>query len=186
MNKCVIAVSSIVLSAALAGIVFADPVASGPKVGQKVPGPFLPLHATGPDAGRKVCLYCKNGANPVAMIFAREVTPPLVALLKKIDAVTAARHEERMGSFVVFLNDSEQLPAALKQLAEKEGIRTTILSTDAPAGPPSYKIAAAADVTVILYTRHTVKANYSFRQGELTDKAVDAILADVAKILPAE
>ncbi len=49
---------------------------SGPQAGQKVPGPFKPLHATGPDAGQQVCLVCKNGANPVAMIFARNVSAP--------------------------------------------------------------------------------------------------------------
>ena len=139
---------------------------SGPQAGQKIPGPFKPLHATGPDAGQQVCLVCKNGANPVAMIFARNVSAPLTALIKKIDAATAAHQDAEMGSFVVFLNDDPSLPAALKGLADKEGIKQTVLATFAPAGPPSYHVAADAAVTVVLYTHHKVVANYAFREGE--------------------
>jgi hypothetical protein len=171
---------------ALAGIALAEPPKSGPQVGQKVPGPSRPLHATGPDAGEKVCLYCKNGPNPVAMIFAREATPDVVSLIKKIDAATVAHQDVKMGSFVVFLNDEEGLTAQLKQIAAKEKINETILSVDSPTGPPSYKVAKDADVTVVLYTHHTVRANHSFRKGELDAKAIAAVMADIAKILPGE
>ena len=120
------------------------------------------------------------------MIFAREASPAVTALVKKIDAATAAHQDERLGSFAVFLSDSKELPAALKSVVEKEGIKNTILAIDDPAGPESYKIAADADVTVLLYTHRTVKANHAFRKGELTATAADAVLADLAKILTDE
>ncbi len=41
-----------------------------------------------------------------------------------------------------------------------------------------------ADVTVVLYTNRTVKANYAFRKGELTEKDVTQIVADLSKIVP--
>ena len=91
-----------------------------------------------------------------------------------------------MGSFVVFLNDDPSLPATLKGLAEKEGVKQTVLATFAPAGPPAYHVAPDAAVTVVLYTHHKVVANYAFREGELTDKAIDAITADLPKILTQE
>lgn len=41
----------------LAGSVYADDaLKSGPQAGQNIPGAFNPLHANGPDAGKKVCL----------------------------------------------------------------------------------------------------------------------------------
>jgi hypothetical protein len=43
-----------------------------------------------------------------------------------------------------------------------------------------------ADVTVVLYTKRTVKANYAFAKGGLNDKAIDKIVADVSKIVPAK
>jgi hypothetical protein len=52
---------SVMLSAALGGLLIAaaalaGDLKSGPPEGQKIPGPFHPLHASGPDAGKKVCL----------------------------------------------------------------------------------------------------------------------------------
>ena len=95
--------------------------------------------------------------------------------MKKIDAATAAHQEERLGSCAIFLSNSKELPAALKSFVEKEGIKNTILAIDDPGRPESYKIAAEADVTVLLYTHRTVKANHAFRKGELTAKAADAV-----------
>ena len=162
----------------------AENLKSGPQVGTAVPGPFHPLHITGENAGQKVCLYCKNGTNPVAMIFAREVSPALTTLIKKIDAATADHQGDHMGSFVVFLKYNEEMARQLMQLANKEGIKHTVLTLDAPAGPQGYRVSKNADVTVVLYTNHTVKANYAFRKGELTEKNVTQIVADLSKILP--
>jgi hypothetical protein len=52
------------------------------------------------------------------------------------------------------------------------------------AGPQAYKVAKDADVTVVLYTDHKVKANYVFAKGELKDKDIDRIVAGLSKILP--
>jgi hypothetical protein len=187
MSRLWIAAGSFVVLALLAGqLPAADAIKSGPQVGEEVPGPFHPLNVTGPKAGEKFCLYCKNGSNPVAMVFAREVSPPLTALIKKIDAATAKNSENQMGSFVVFLSDSEDLGKKLKGLAEKEKIENTVLSVDDPAGPRDYKVARNADVTVVLYTRHNVKANYAFPKGGLKEKDVNRIVADLAKILPGQ
>jgi hypothetical protein len=166
------------------GVIAAEKIKSGPQAGEEVPGPFHPVNVTGPNAGEKFCLYCQNGTNPVAMIFAREISPPLVKLIKQIDKATAKHEDEKMGSFVVFLSDSADLEKKLKDIADKEGIKHTILAVDNPAGPQAYKIAKDADVTVVLYTNHKVKANYSFAKRELKDKDINTIVASVSKILP--
>ncbi len=163
----------------------AEPARSGPQVGDKVPGPFRPYHLTGPDAGQRVCLYCKYGANPVAMVFVRSLSPSVVNLLKQLDAATAAHADDHMGSFAVFLSESKELAKSLQEMAGKEHIDRTVLTMHQPA-PERYEIAAEADVTVILYSHHVVKANYAFRAGELDDKAITAVIADVAKIVAPE
>jgi len=43
-----------------------------------------------------------------------------------------------------------------------------------------------ADITVVLYTKRTVKSNYAFRKGELNADAIAKIVADIPKILPAK
>jgi len=121
------------------------------------------------------------------MIFAREVSDNLTSLVKKIDAATAENKKCRMGSFVVFLNDDEGFKDKLTALAEKEGIKSLILTTMSNAsGPPAYKVAKDAEVTVVLYNKRRVEANHTFRKGELNSQAVEKIVGDLKKILPAE
>src|SRR5262249_12718825 len=110
-------------------------------------------------------------------------TPAVAALIKKIDAATVKNAGGEMGSFVVFCCAEAGLDKKLRSLAEKEKIQKCILSIDEPAGPEGYKVSKDADVTVVLYTKHTVKANHACRKGELKDKAIDRVLADLPKIL---
>src|SRR5437764_2120775 len=99
--------------ALLSGIALAEEksskIKSGPQVGEDLAGPFHPLNVNGKSAGKKFCLYCQNGANPVAMVFAREATPEVTKLIKKLDGCTANNAEAKMGSFVVFCSSDEGL-----------------------------------------------------------------------------
>ena len=117
------------------------------------------------------------------MIFAREVSAPLTSLVKRIDAETIKNDKKHMGSFVVFLSDKKGLDKELKALAEKEGVKETILTIDEVAGPEAYKVAKEADVTVVLYNKRKVEANFTFRKGELNDKAIESIVRDLSKII---
>ena len=171
------------IAVALACVHADEPVKSGPQAGDDIPGPFHPLNVTGEQAGKKHCLFCENGAGPVAIVFARTVTPSVTKLIKKIDAETTKNKKGGMGSFVVFLNSDEKLAKELATLASKEGIKTTVLTIDNPAGPARYKIAKDADVTVLLYSDFTVRANHSFRKGELNDKGIGQVAQSIPKIL---
>jgi hypothetical protein len=118
------------------------------------------------------------------VIFAREVSDGLASLVKKIDEATTHNKDCRMGSFAVFLNDDESLEKRLKEFADKEKLEKLVLTIDNPAGPKAYKIAKEADITVLLYSKGEVKANYAFRKGEMKDEDVQKIVADLSKILP--
>ncbi len=181
-----IAAGTVLILALSLAPVPAQELKSGLQVGEKIPGPFNALLATGPQAGQKRSLVAKYGTRPVAMIFAREISAPLVQLIKKIDEATAAHAAEEMGSFVVFCSNDETLEEKLRALAEREKLKHIVLCIDSPAGPERYKIARDADVTVVLYVKHKVEANYVFRKGALTEKDVEKITADVAKIIPAK
>jgi len=168
---------------ALGGAVTADELKSGPAAGQKVPGPFHPLNVNGEDAGKKACLYCKNGDSPVVAVFARNADDPnLQKLVKALDAVTVANAKAEMGSFVVYLSTDDKLEAKLKDQAKAAGLKETILAIEAPEALSKYNIAKDADVTVLLYKDRTVVSNFAFEKGKFSAKDVEAILADVAKI----
>ncbi|HYT87742.1 MAG TPA: hypothetical protein VEL76_03385, partial [Gemmataceae bacterium] len=104
-------------------------------------------------------------------------------LIKQLDAATAKNKDKGMGSFVVFLTNSEALPDQLKKLATTETIKNTVLAIDGPSGPEKFEVARDADVTVVLYNEHVVLANHTFRKGQLNDQAITQIMANVPKIL---
>src|SRR5207248_2222315 len=117
------------------------------------------------------------------MVFARDITGPLTSLVKKIDEATAKNSGCNMGSFVVFLSDDEKMEKKLKELSEKEKLEHTVVTMmDNPTGPPRYKIAKDADVTVVLYRQQKVKSNYAFPKGKLTEDDVSKIVQDIKTI----
>jgi hypothetical protein len=156
---------------------------SGPQTGERIPGPFHPLNVTGAAAGKKHCLVCEHGTSPVAMVFARQVSPPLTKLIKQLDGATAKNAAVNMGSFVVFLTDKEGMADELKKVAATANLKHTVLAIDNPSGPEKYNVAKDADITVVLYSRHDVMANHTFRAGQLNDEAISKIMANVPKIL---
>jgi hypothetical protein len=159
------------------------PLKSGLQTGEQILAIFEPINITGEHAGEPHCLVCENGVNPVAMVFARDLSQPLERLIKQLDAAAAKHQAQEMGAFVVFLSDNAKLEEKLKAAAKKLKLKQVVLSTFDPAGPEGFEVSADADVTVVLYREFIVKANHAFRKGELTEKRAGKILADVPRIL---
>jgi hypothetical protein len=157
---------------------------SGLQAGEKVPGPFHPLNVTGENKGEKHCLFCSNGNNPVAMVFARTAECAQTAkLIKAVDEATMKNKKANVGSFVVFLSDAEGLDKKLASMASKEKIESCVLSIDNPSGPAKYNVAKEADLTIVLYISRTVKVNYSFEKGKITDKDIEKVVADIGNMV---
>src|SRR4029079_15241118 len=89
----------------------ASPLASGPKVGEKV-STFYVRAVTGPLKSKSVCYVRRNGDRPVVMLFIRQITPELKTLLKGIDAEVDRSRASGLRSFGVFLpgDGAELLP----------------------------------------------------------------------------
>jgi hypothetical protein len=159
---------------------------SGPQVGSRVPRPFEPLNLNGPDDGEEACLYCRFGNDPVVMVFARTQSDGLTRLIKATEKAAAENKAKDLGACVDYLDTTDELKAEARNLADAEKLKHVILACIRPDGVADYKIAADADVTVLLYDRRTVRANHTFKKGELTDTAVGRVLADLPKILAAK
>ncbi len=155
---------------------------SGPQPGTNIPGPFHPINVTGPFVGKRNCLVETYGSRPVAMIFARAVTEPLLSLLKKID--TENMKDKKIGSFAVFLTDDDNAMAKLTKLAEEQEIKKCVLCLGNPSGPKAYRLDKDAEVTVILYTKYKVQANFAFRKGQLREMAIEQVMTELRKISP--
>jgi hypothetical protein len=163
----------------------ADALVSGPQVGTKLPGGFSPVNVTNaelPDyAGRRSDYTEQHGAGPVVLVFGDGITDPLKTLTKKLDAAVGKNKAARLRAVLVILREDAETERALKELGERQGFEKVSLAIMAE-GPKDYKLSEEAVVTVIVYDRYKVAANHAFRKGELNDKAIDTILADVSKV----
>jgi hypothetical protein len=167
----------------------AEELKSGPQVGARLPGPFQAItvvHAEKPDLPGKKSDYVEEyGQSPVVLIVARMDNDPLTMLLQRVDAEVARykMDKKKVRALLVMLSDDDDLEVKLKDFAEKHAIKHVSLSIDSPAGPSNWKIANDADVTVILYNRRKVETNHAFRKGELNEKAIGEVIADLPKIV---
>jgi hypothetical protein len=156
---------------------------SGPQTGEKV-GAFTVTKVAGnPDDGvadgRNLCYRCKMGQRPVVMVFARSADEKLAKLLKKIEEEVEEHQDEKLSSFVNMIGtDAESLKKAAADFAATHGIKRLafVVPEDAANGPPDFKIAPDADVTVICYKGGEVKANHAFAKGGLTDEKIEAVV----------
>jgi hypothetical protein len=121
----------------------------------------------------------------VVNIFARTITDDLASLVKQIDETVAKNDDKKMAAFVVLLSDDEAAAETqLKELAEKHEITNIPLTVFKDTkGPGNYKIAADADVTVMMWVGLSVKSNHAFAAGKLNKDNAAAVVADTAKIL---
>ncbi len=106
----------------------------------------------------------------------------LTSLVKKVEAATIENKSSKLCSFVILCSDEQSVSDQAKAFIDKEKIKKTIFATESTAGPPNYKIAKDADITVILYVRKTVKVNFAFRKGELNGKKIESIIQAIPKI----
>lgn len=173
-----------VASAMFAGALIAAELKSGLQPGDAPPA-YNVKDATGPNEGKSLCYRCKYGARPVVNIFAREMTPEVVALVKEIDGVVGKNEDKKMAAFVTLLtNDPDKDEAKLKEIAKKEGLKNVPLTVfDGVAGPEGYKIAEKADLTVTMWVESKVQASHAFAKGEYKKDSAKAIVADTKKIL---
>ena len=117
-------------------------------------------------------------------MFAREITPGLTSLVKKLDAATQTHSDAKFRAVVILLSDDSKAEGKLKEVVEKEKFKNVVFAIESEAGPSNYKIAKDADVTVLLYAKKTVKKNFAFEKGKLTDKEAGEVAAAVKDILP--
>ncbi len=164
-------------------VVASAEMTSGPQVGDSV-GAFTVTKVAGnPDdgfpVGRAGCYRCKTGSKPVVMVFARTGDEKLAKLLKKIEEEVEEHADDKMMGFVNMIGaDAESLKKAAEEFATKHGITRLafVVPEDAENGPPDFKIAPDADLTVVCYKEGKVKANHAFAKGGLTDEKIDAVV----------
>jgi hypothetical protein len=166
-----------------------EPVPVGSRLGHRLCETFV----NGPDAGKQQSLICALAGRPAVLIYAREIDPSLLDLIKKLDAVAQRGNEQQMKSACVLLTPNGEDRERLQALAQREKPRATFLATTPyQEGGPYFAASAGrcylhkeAAVTVIVLQRLTVQSSYAFRKGQLNDGNVKEIVKAASALLPA-
>lgn len=115
-------------------------------------------------------------------VFARKTSEPLASLVKQIDRKIG--DNRKLKSFVVISGgEPDKLKDELRKFARDNQIEHVPLTMyGEPDGPAQYELSRKADVTVTMWNNHLVKVSRGFK-GELTDKDIEAVKADISKLL---
>jgi hypothetical protein len=146
------------------------------------PGPYSALVCTGAQRGQAHCFICETEDRPAVIVFARALSEPLGKLAHQLDRALGEHKGAELRGWITFLaDDHTSLDQKVVQWGQKHAVGALPLAVfEDVVGPPSYRLARDADVTVLMSVKQKVVANFAFRAGELTDVRV----AEVMKALP--
>ena len=186
---------------------------SGLAPGRMIGGSFLPYNVNGTKAkDRFHCPVVEFGNDPVVAVFVREGPEendaPVWKLLGEVDkAVKHHREDAFLHAFAIFLSSAarssitdkqnenpEELIAEAKarakfkaRLSEKAApLENVVVGMFPYANLKGYGIADPPGVTVLVYAKHKVLANYAFAEGKLTDDAIAGVLKGVDTLMKKE
>jgi hypothetical protein len=162
----------------------ADPCRSGLQPGQR-PGPYSAVISTGTQRGQSYCYICETGERPAIIVFARTLSDPLGKLAEQLEKAVTDHQKAELRSWITFLSDDQlNLDPKLVQWSRKHALRSVPLGVfEDVGGPPSYRLAREADLTVLLFVKQKVVANFAFRTGELNDAKIAEILKAVPRLV---
>lgn len=153
----------------------ADGLVSGPQVGSTMPGQFFAVPVNGPDAGDETCLYCKFGNAASVMIFAPQRSPELTRLVNELEPL-GRKADAECGLAAIATDPGSRRD--LGRLADEASLKRMILATAQADRVKEYELSPKAAVTIVLYDRKTVRSNFAFAPGTMSD-------ADLAKVVEA-
>ena len=161
---------------------------SGPQVGDKAL-PFTSNQVTGENRGRQYCYICEMGDRPAVLVFARHIDEPTGRLLRDLRDSMRANRQQKLFGWMVFLGgestDSETaLEGQAYEFARKNGALSVALSAlGDPAGPPGYRVAPEAEVTVLALRGGKVLYNRAYRAKEWSPRTAESALKELPRAL---
>jgi len=169
---------------ALATLLHAE-IKSGLQVGDYADAFDVKDCSSAQTRGKTLCYRWVYGGRPVVAVFTRSLDDNVVSLAKELQAKLFENSNKQLRAFVVVLSDKpKKQEDKLSTLAQMNRLRTLPLTVFKDAkGPPDYKIATEAEVTVLLWTGLQVKANHAFATGELNEVTIKKVIASLGTIL---
>jgi hypothetical protein len=106
-------------------------------------------------------------------------------LVRSLDQAVARHKAASLRAWVTFLSaDQLSLDPELTKWARQHALCNVPLGVFEDAGgPPSYRLARDAEVTVLWFTRQHVVANFAFREGELSADRVSEVMRALPRVV---
>lgn len=156
----------------------ADPVFSGPQVGEKLP-PFKVRGVFDDEAGKEIDFIERAAGKPIVLIFVHDVNRQSISMVRLLTGYTLSRAKDGLTTGVVWLDDdATEAENTLKRIrhALTPGAPTGI-SLDGEEGPGSYGLNRNVMLTILVGNESKVTANFALVQP--------SIAADLPKVLEA-
>jgi rhodanese-related sulfurtransferase len=162
-------------AAATASAATSGPLVSGRQVGAMTPS-LRVIDVTGKYKGQDTCYVCEYGAAPTIIGFFNKPSDQAADLIVKLDALVKA--QKNLKGFVV-MTEGADTKEWLEKLAADKGIQIPLVYFAKGAqdlGMRLYKLAPAADNTILVNTNRQVVANFvnvsDSTFGQVQDAAV--------------
>jgi len=150
----------------------ADPVFSGPQVGEKLPG-FQVRSLSGDRTGQELDLVAVADGKPILLIFVHQITRPGLGLANTVMRFAASRAKSGLVAGYVFLTDdvtkTETWAKRVRANLFAKGTWATV-SLDGLEGPGAYGLNRNVTLTVLIAQQNRITANFALVQpGEQAD-----------------
>jgi len=162
------------LAAALLAAVFQ--VDSGLAPGER-PGPYSFVVSQGEKRGQLHCFVCEAEDRVMAIVFARDTSPQAGKLAARLDEVLLAHPQGKPSGWVTFLAaEGTGVDAKALEWARRHKLRTMAVGYfEDTVGPPSYRLAADASLTVLLAKDRKVAHRHVFGPAGPDEVAITTI-----------
>lgn len=151
----------------------ADPIFSGPQVGEKLSN-FQVRRVFDEKAGSSFDPVKLAAEKPIALVFVHDFTRPSLRLVRAVMTYAAQRKKNGLASCIVFLSDDVTKSEGLLRRARHalpQGVDIGI-SLDGPEGPGSYGLNRKVTLTVLVGAKGKVIANFAIVQPDMQEYAV--------------
>ena len=178
------AICVVALICSLPALAAQEPCRSGLQPGAR-PGPYSSICITGANRGVSHCFICETADKPAVIVFARTLSEPLGKLAHGLDQAVGKHKDAELKAWITFLYDDQvSMDGKIVKWAQQHAVGSVPIAVfEDVGGPPSYKLARDADVTVLLFVKQKVVANFAFREGELTNARIDEVLKAVPELV---
>ena len=181
MRSLVVATISTLLLSGSA--IAADPVFSGPQVGEKLV-PFKVKGVYDKQAGKELDFVVSADGKAMVLVFVHKLTRPSAAVTRVLMNYVASRKKDGLYGAIAWLSDDvtateAQLKRARRAMPKKTPIG---ISVDGQEGPGAYGLNRKVTLTVLVAKENKVTANFAIVQPSM-QADLPKIIKEIVKLV---